>query len=270
VSVTTDESRLFPALLKHWRGCRGLSQLDLALSADVSSRHVSFLETGRAKPSREMVLRLGTTLDVPLREQNEMLRAAGFQPEFSEPSLHDGLPPAIAGAIERMMAKHEPYPMVVLDHHYDVVRSNHAAMRFIAALVPEPSRIEPPINVFHMLFDPSLGRSAVADWETTARAMVSRLHREALARPGDAALHALVESLFAYPAVPEHWRHPDFGQPSEPVLALRVRVAGELLSFLTTVTIFDAPQNITMQELRIESYFPLDDTTRAACERLST
>src|SRR5499427_6067429 len=109
------EPRLFPALLRDWRTRRGLSQLDLALAADVSARHVSFLETGRAQPSREMVLRLGATLNVPLRDQNDMLRAAGFAEEFAEPSLDGGLPEGVGRAIDRMLAQHEPYPMTVLD-----------------------------------------------------------------------------------------------------------------------------------------------------------
>src|SRR5215831_16996649 len=104
------EPRLFPALLRHWRTRRGLSQLDLALAADVSARHVSFLETGRAQPSREMVLRLSATLSVPLREQNALLRASGFPEEFPEPGAADGLPVSIAQAIERMLAQHEPFP----------------------------------------------------------------------------------------------------------------------------------------------------------------
>src|SRR5579859_3587977 len=121
-------ARLFPALLKHWRNRRGLSQLDLALAADVSPRHVSFLETGRAQPSREMVLRLGATLNVPLREQNGMLRAAGFGEEFPEPDLAV-LPPGVALAIERMMQTHEPYPMTVLDRRYQLLRANQGATR---------------------------------------------------------------------------------------------------------------------------------------------
>src|SRR5215831_6165015 len=113
-----SEARLFPALLRHWRMRRGLSQLDLALAADVSPRHVSFLETGRAQPSREMVLRLGATLGVPLRDQNSMLRAAGFPDQFPEPRLEGGLPEGVTQAIERMLAQQEPFPMVVFDRHY--------------------------------------------------------------------------------------------------------------------------------------------------------
>src|SRR5262249_22432530 len=119
--MNRSEARLFPALLRHWRTRHGLSQLDLALAADVSPRHVSFLETGRAQPSREMFLRLGATLGVPLRDQNAMLRAAGFPDEFPEPGLGDGLPAGITQAIERMLRQHEPFPMTVLDRHYNLL-----------------------------------------------------------------------------------------------------------------------------------------------------
>src|SRR5262252_10446325 len=132
-----SEARLFPALLRHWRTRRGLSQLDLALAADVSPRHVSFLETGRAQPSREMVLRLGAALGVRLRDQNDMLRAAGFPDQFSEPRLEDGLPPGVAQAIERMLAQHEPFPMVLFDRNYQILRTNADAHAAVPAQRPE-------------------------------------------------------------------------------------------------------------------------------------
>src|SRR5216684_3786239 len=192
-----SETRLFPALLRHWRTLRGLSQLDLALAADVSSRHVSFLETGRAQPSREMVLRLATTLSVPLREQNDLLRAAGFPDAFAEPGLEGGQPPGVAQAIDRMLAQQEPFPMTVLDRHYSVLRTNGGGTRLLA-------------------------RPFVVDWERVAHAFVSRLHRETLAKPADAGLAALLRSLFEYPDVPEAWRQPDFSTPSDPTLTLRL------------------------------------------------
>src|SRR5215467_909511 len=124
--MSHEPSRLFPALLKHWRGRRGLSQLDLALAADVSARHVSFLETGRAQPSRDMVLRLGATLGIPLRDQNALLVAAGMPEAFPEPSFDDGLPEPIRLAVERMAEKQEPYPLVVMNRVYDVLLVNRA------------------------------------------------------------------------------------------------------------------------------------------------
>jgi transcriptional regulator with XRE-family HTH domain len=255
-------------LLRHWRGRRGLSQLDLALAADVSARHVSFLETGRAQPSREMVLRLGASLDVPLRDQNALLHAAGFEHEFAEPSLADGLPAPIAQAITRMLAQHEPFPMVVMNRRYDALRMNTGAARMLGKMIADPSALTSPANVFHVLFDPRLARRFVIDWERMARALLSRLHRESLARSSDVDLAALVRSLFEYPDVPESWRQPDFSIPSEPTITLRLRRDNVELAFLTTVTMFNAPQNVTLDELLIESYFPLDDATTAACERL--
>ncbi len=259
---------LFPAQLKYWRAQRGMSQLDLALAADVSSRHVSFLETGRAQPSREMVLQLGATLNVPLRDQNALLRAAGFEQAFDEPDVHEQLSVPVAQALGRMLQQQEPFPMIAMDRHYDVVRTNRGADVLFAAMVAEPSALVEPINGFRAVFDPLLARPFIVDWQQLARQMLSRLYREALARPSDEGLAALVEQLLAYPDVPPSWRQPDFSVPSEATAVVRLR-RGELsLAFLTTVTTFNAPQNVTLEELRIESYFPLDAETEQACQQL--
>lgn len=262
-----QDGRLFPALLRHWRTRRGMSQLDLALAADVSARHVSFLENARAQPSREMVLRLASTLDVPLREQNSMLVEAGFAAEFPEPTLESGMSPAVAAALDRMLSQQEPFPLVVMDRSYNALRTNRAAMQLMGRFVQNPARIGSTPNVLRLSFDPELSRPFIVDWERVARALLSRAHREALAHPGDGALPALVRSLFEYPDVPERFRQPDFASPSEPTLSFRLRRDGVELAFLTTVTVFNAPQNVTLEELRIESYFPLDEATARACER---
>jgi transcriptional regulator with XRE-family HTH domain len=264
-----SETRLFPALLRHWRTLRGLSQLDLALAADVSSRHVSFLETGRAQPSREMVLRLATTLSVPLREQNDLLRAAGFPDAFAEPGLEGEQPPGVARAIDRMLAHQEPFPMTVLDRHYRVLRMNEGGARLLARFIADPGALGARPNVFAVLFDLRLARRFIVDWERVAHAMVSRLHRETLAKPSDAGLAALLRSLFEYPDVPETWRQPDFSVPSDPTLTLRLKRDDLELAFLTTLTVFNAPQNVTLEELCLESYFPLDEATARACERIA-
>lgn len=246
-----------------------MSQLDLALGANVSARHVSFLENSRAAPSREMVLRLATTLSVPFRDQNALLRSAGFDSAFAEPDLFEGgLPAGIVGAIEGMLQKHEPYPMIVLDRAYNLLRSNAGAAQLLARFVSDPTSLPSPVNAFTLLFDPRLSRSFVVDWEKTARALVSRLHREVLAQPESEALQTLLASLFEFPGVPETWRQPDFGSESEPIMVLRLRKDDLELAFLTTVTAFNAPQNVTLEELRIESYFPLDAPTRVACEAM--
>lgn len=254
-------SRLFPALLRHHRQRRGHSQLDLALAAEVSARHLSFLETGRAQPSREMVLRLASVLDVSVRDQNALLEAAGFATAVAAPGEGMAL---VERALERMLAHQDPYPMAVVDRRYDVVRVNRGAAALLGRVVQDPTA--PAGNLFHVVFDPRLARGAIVDWERTARTLLSRLYRESLSDP---ALVDLVQELLAHPDVPASFRHPDLDTPSEPTMVLRLRVEGEVLSFLTTMTLFSAPHNVTLDELRMETYFPLDEATAAACARIA-
>jgi transcriptional regulator with XRE-family HTH domain len=268
--VIKNETRVFPALLRHWRTRRGMSQLDLGLAANVSARHVSFLETARAAPSREMVLRLGSTLQVPLRDQNVLLRAAGFADAWAEPEVGPGgLPKPILAAIERMLEKHEPYPMTVLDRGYNVTRSNRGGTALLSRFVAKPEKLAGGLNVFALIFDPDLARPFMVDWDRVAHSLVARLHREVLASPEDGTLASLLASLFRYPGVPESFRVPDFSVEDEPVLTLRLERGDVALSFLTTVTAFNAPQNVTLEELRLESYFPLDEATEAHCAALA-
>jgi transcriptional regulator with XRE-family HTH domain len=268
-AMARNEGSIFPALLRHHRHLRGLSQLDLAVASDVSSRHVSFLETGRAQPSREMVLRLGACLSVSLRDQNELLRAAGFPPAYAEPSPHGGLPPFVDQAIERMMQVHEPFPMTLLDRSFDVLRSNAGGTRLLERFVAEPAALGTTPNAYRLLFDPRLVRPFVRDWAKVARSVVARLHRETLLHPTNTALSSLLRSLFDYPDVPQSFRQPDFSEPNEPVLVLRLARGATSLAFLTTLTHFNAPGNVTVEEVTIESYFPLDHATEVACAAIA-
>jgi len=263
-----SRSNLFPALLKYWRGQRGLSQLDLSLAADVSARHISFLETGRAKPSKEMVLSLASVLQVPFRQQNSLLNAAGFDNQFEEPDLHDALSGPIGKAVELMLKKQEPYPMLVMDWGYDVVRLNTSAQRLLAQFISDPSALGGRINLFEMIFDPKLFRPFIIDWETTAHTLLSNLHRTALLNSHDNILNNLVTKIFSYPDVPDSWRQPDFSKSSDPTLTLKLKKGDLELLFLTTVTNFNAPENITLEELRIECFFPLNAETERVCETL--
>jgi transcriptional regulator with XRE-family HTH domain len=166
------DDKLFSALLKYWRGRRGMSQLDLALSAGVSSRHVSFLETGRSRPSEEMVLLIGNTLDVPLREQNAILRAAGFEPRYAEPSFDALGEPAIERAIQQMMQQHEPYPMLTVSCSYDVLAMNNAANRPLTLAVGhELGRF----NAIDALFDPQELRPVMVNWTAAAQETMTPL-----------------------------------------------------------------------------------------------
>jgi transcriptional regulator with XRE-family HTH domain len=259
--------QMFSALLKYWRRRRGMSQLDLALAADVSARHVSFLESGRARPSEDMVLRLVHALEVPLRCQNDVLRAASFSPRFSEAEF-GAIDPAIDAAVTRMMRQQEPYPLTVMSAAYDIVRSNGAARSVFTRFTSDPSRLRQAVNLFDQVFDPHLGRPFIKNWEQVGRRMVARLHREALRDSGDSRLWRLLDRVLEYPGIPKSWRQPDFDSISEPVCPLVLERGSLTLSFLTTVTAFSAPQQVTLEELRIESYFPLDDRTRLACAEL--
>ncbi|WP_428267288.1 helix-turn-helix domain-containing protein [Haliangium sp.] len=263
----TPNRGLFPALLKYWRRQRGMSQLDLSLAAEVSARHISFLETGRAAPSAEMILRLGAALNMPMREQNAMLSAAGFERAFAEPDAAEGVGAEVERVLSMMLAQHEPYPMVVMNRTYDLLRSNQGAQRLVSTFVADPTALTPPLNVLHLLFDPRLTRPFIRNWTQVARMLVARLHREALAAPYDAELNDLLEGLFDYPEVPPGWRQPDFAVPMTAALTVEL-VRDELqLNLLTTLTVFSVPHNATIEDLRVESYFPTDDATVAAFQR---
>ncbi|MEO1267922.1 MAG: helix-turn-helix transcriptional regulator [Myxococcota bacterium] len=261
-----SKTTLYGALLKHWRTRCGLSQMALSLESDVSSRHISFLETGRAQPGREMVLRLADALDVPLAEQNAMLRAAGFPEAFDEPSLPANS--AIRLGIEHIKAHHEPYPLVVLDAAYNLVDANVGAMRLFQHVAPTVP-LYPSMNTMKMFFEHDAMRSAVVHWEQVARALLGRLQLEVLQHPNDTRLSQLLNELLAFPTVPDAWRIPDFRLPSEPVFMLYLRCGTAQLGFITAVTLFSAPNNTAVQELRVESYFPLDETTRLVCQQLA-
>lgn len=261
-------SRLFPALLRYWRGRRGLSQLDLALEAAVSARHVSFLESGRARPSEQMVLQLLSTLQVPLRAQNEVLEAAGFEPRFGEPTL-DAISPGVEQALLQMMAQQEPFPLTVLDGAFTIVRSNRAASAVFGAFVAEPESMPEKPDMFSLVFDPRLLRSSVLDWETLARTMLGRLQRELLQRGRDARLEALLARTLALPDVPAAFQHADFSQQPEPTQTVRLTRGEHSVSFLIAVTAFASQSQVTLEELRVESCFPLDEATRRTCQRLA-
>jgi transcriptional regulator with XRE-family HTH domain len=254
-------------LLRRWRAARRMSQLDLALAAGVSSRHVSFVETGRSKPSREMLLVLSTVLDVPLRERNALLQAAGFAAVYRETALDD---PEMAGmrqALELILRQHEPFGAVAMDRHWDIVMANAAYVRFLGVLspgaaAPAPLSVapRPRLNALRMLFDPGGLRPHVVNWPRLARDLLMRVHRESSAGAGERAA-ALLADLLAYPDIPADWREPDLETPPSLVLPVELRVGGRTVRFFSTLTTLGAPQDVTLQELRIESFHAADAET---------
>ncbi len=262
--MTTATSSVFPALLKYWRKSRGLSQLDFSLAADVSARHISFLETGRAQPSRGMILRLANVLDIPLADQNTMLREAGFEEIYQE-SAPEALWQTILGkTIERMMKHHEPYPMAVFDHKYDLIQSNRSAVWMLQTFCAHPETIgSKPLNGFEILFDDNYLKPFLVNWQTVAQALLSRLQREVLHNPRNIELAQLLERLKQQPGVVANIDSIDWSQPSEAVFRFELRRDNLRLAFFGSVTTFSAPQNITAEGIKIESYFPADEESEA-------
>ena len=265
-AAASPPTDVFPTLLRYWRNTRGLSQQALAESADISAKHISFLETGRAKPSQPMVLRLGATLDLSLRDQNALLQTAGFSGAFAETETA-ALDPAIQHALKMMMDHHEPFPLLVFDGAFDLVQANGAATRLLELLLGPSVATER--NILKMVFDPALLRPHIVEWEGVAQMLLIRLQRDALHRRRDTKLSQLMSTLCAFPGVPKEWRTPNLQGPATPTFSVQFEHAGQRFSFLTTLTVFQAPQDISLEELHIESYFPLDEQTGNLCKALA-
>lgn len=213
-----------------------------------------------------MVLRLLSVMSVPLSDQNQALVAASFGPRFPAPRA-DALAPEVEQAITQMMAQHEPFPLAVLLLDGTILRQNQGATRLFQHFIASPEAPAEPVDMFSLLFDPRFMRPFIVDWHSFARSVASRLHREHLHR-GDARLGPVLDRIFAQPDVPAEWRQADFSADIPPTLRLHL-ARGELrVGFLVTVTTFSTPQEVTLDELRIESCFPLDAETRAVCARL--
>jgi transcriptional regulator with XRE-family HTH domain len=256
----------FPRLLKTWRQRRRLSQLELALEAGVSQRHVSFLESGRARPSRSMILQLGETLDVPLRERNGWLLAAGFAPVFRERPLDDPQMSQVLGAVRRMLANHEPLPAIAIDRAWNVRLANRP-FELLASLLGEDAWARvggTERNLMRLLFHPDGIRPLVANWGAIAPLLWHRAHREAEALGGEE-LRALLAELA---------RHQDAAtlRVAEetalvPVLPLELCRDGLRLSLFTVIATFGTAQDVTADELRIESFFAADEATEEIFRR---
>lgn len=257
-------------LLKHWRGVRRCSQLDLALQANVSARHVSFIETGRAKPSREMVLQLADVLDVPLREQNAMLTAAGYAVQYHETGLDEPAMDEIRSALEQLLAAMEPAGAIVVDRHWDVLMTNTAMARIQGLLFGEAPAADGSVNAYRLAMHPQGLRPFIVNWEETARHLIHRLHREALGEGPGGHIQALLDEVLGYPDVPREWATPDLERPAGPVLPLHLRKDEVDLRLFTTITTFGTAQDVTLQELRIETFHPVDQPTAEVLRSLTT
>ena len=250
------------ALVRMWRQQRGLSQLDLAADAEISQKHLSFIESGRSAPSRDMVLALAEHLEVPLRERNAMLLAAGFAPVFRDRPLND---PALAGAlatVERLLKAHEPFPALTVDRHWTMVSANAAVAPLLAAV--DPALMKPPVNVLRVSLHPRGLAPLIVNLPEWRAHLLERLRRQ-IRILRDPALDALARELTAYPGgaarAASHGAPPTGDNIAVP---LRLRTHGGVLSFLSTVTVFGTPVEITLSELSLEAFYPADPETAAA------
>lgn len=251
-------------LVKDWRARRRRSQMDLAYDIGVSPRHLSFVETGRSKPSPELVLALAEGLDVPLRERNTMLLAAGFAPRYSEAPLDDPAMSQVESSLQRLLDVHDPYPGVVLDRHWDVVLANQAASALTTLLPPELAG--PPLNMFRASLHPDGLAAHTTNFDEWGRYLLSQLHRLVLVT-GDGELAALESEVTEYPNVTKLRDRTDWADATrgpDLLVPCQLQVGGTQLSMFTTLTTFGSPRDITLDELAIELFFPTDTTTEDA------
>lgn len=245
--------------LRKWRARRSLSQLDLACRADVSQRHVSFLELGRSQPSRDMVARLADALNIPLRQHNALLLAAGFAPEWRQRDLSEPDLAQIASALDYMLAQQEPYPAVVVDRHWNLLKANLGAVRLVEFLV---GPLEPgvAINLADALVAPDALRPYLINWEEVVRHFIRSVEADAAA-DGLIETTVLLDRLMGYKGVRKALNLVPVEKDGGPVLPMHFRKGGSSLRLFTTIATLGTPQDITLQELRVESFFPLDEPT---------
>jgi len=259
----------FGLALREWRARRGLSQLALSSNAGVSSRHLSFVETGRAQPSREMVLLLARTLDVPLRDRNDLLSAAGYAPVYRATKLEA---PALAQArraLDFVLRQQEPYPAIVIDRHWNILQANGGTARLVELFLDPSAAADLGLNAMRLMLHPRGFRPHIYNWEAMAAALVQWLHRDILSGLGDADTRRLLDELLAYPGVPRHWGRLDLDASTDPFLPIEFRRGDVELRYFSMLTSLGTPHDITLQEIRIESFYPADSATEDAARRLA-
>lgn len=249
-------------MVRTWRELRRFSQLELALEAEVSQRHLSFIESGRAAPSREMVLHLAEQLDIPLRDRNVMLLAAGFSPIYGSRSLQDPTLTHARAALGLLLRAHEPYPALTVDRHWNIVGANRALEPLLSAVDPE--LLAPPANALRISLHPRGLAPQIVNLSEWRQHLLDRLRRQfRICR--DPALDALLKELISYPFGSSE-RSSNFGDPfaNEVAIPLRLKTPGGILSFLSTVTVFGTPVEITLSEVTLEAFYPADQETARA------
>jgi transcriptional regulator with XRE-family HTH domain len=256
----------FGTLVRHWRTARRMSQLVLAAEAEVSARHLCFLETGRAQPSREMVHLLAGALDVPLADRNAMLLAAGYAPAYAERGLEAPELRHVRRVLAFILERQEPYPAIVVNGAWNTVLTNEATPRIFALFLDRAALGPLAGNAMHVICHPEGLRRFIVNWEEFAAPLIQTLHREAAAAPAAAALR---DAVLAYPGMPARWRVPNPDAQVPPVVCMRLKKDDLALAFFSTLTMLATPRDVTLEELRIECFYPADQQTEEAARRLA-
>jgi transcriptional regulator with XRE-family HTH domain len=261
----------FGRLLRQWRAVRGVSQLGLAVEAGTSTRHLSFMETGRSRPSREMVLRLAEALDVPLRERNALLGAAGFAAIYRESDLDAPELEPLRRALAFQLERQEPYPAWLVDRCWRVLGSNRAAATSLAPFAGDaPPWNERPLNLARVTLHPDGLRRHLVNFEEVAAFLVGRLQRAVALNASDVELARLLEETLALPGLPEAARAPDPERALPPVLPMHLKLGDVELRLFSMLTTLGTPQDVTLQEIHVESFMPADDASDALLRALAS
>ena len=267
--VRTVTTASIGPLLRRWREHRHLSQLELSSIAAVSQRHLSHVETGKSRPSREMVLHLAETLDVPLRDRNALLLAAGLAPAYSETSLDDPATAQVRRGLNMMLEAHSPFPAVIVDRHWNLLQANPAATTLVGSLVDAGSAaLTAPLNVMRLTFHPQGLRSAIVNWNVLGPALAARVRREADASPEDDELVSLATELAGQLDPGLHVADPS----ATPDLLVPVHYRNDdiELRLFTTIAHLGSPLDVTLAELSIELFYPADDTSADVLKKLNS
>jgi transcriptional regulator with XRE-family HTH domain len=249
-------------LMRAWREQRRMSQLDLASEANISQKHLSFIESGRSAPSRDMIVHLADHLDVPLRERNALLLSAGFAPIYRERAINDPALVRARATVEQILKAHEPFPALAVDRNWNKIAANASVMALIGGV--DPSLLKPPVNVLRLSLHPKGLAPMIANLAEWRHHLLERTRRQVrLTR--DPALKALLEEISAYPAPDEKLAAL---LDDEIAIPLKLRTPGGVLSFFSTITVFGTAVEITLSEISLEAFYPADDATAAALRAL--
>lgn len=267
IEDATDDASKFGVILRDWRKARGWSQMRLAGEAELSARHIAFLENHRARPSRASALRLAAALKLPARETNALLNAAGYLAQYNETPLDAPELGGVRRAIDLFLQKMEPYPALILNRRWEAIDENQAAIRHARLYRPELDSFIGR-NILLFLFSPDGLQPFVENWPVVSGCLLRRLSNEIGAHDAAAGARRLISTLTAFPTTPNTWRSEPF-EDLPPVLSLEFRNDHKRTRFITTLSTFGAAQDLTVQDLRMEAYFPADAATKDLLERLA-